>query len=195
MTTPKRVTDLKGWPEVGQTYLVPTVLWEPGPCAGDWPVMGRAHVDQDNPAPRHYHTDPRFLSEEQEAAMADAWRSLQGAVATAQRYPQALAQSQHPDSIKGALLFAISATPGRVLAKAKLKPLVCRRSTVAWDAPPRDHHWPAKDVSVQFAGGKATALRGRGGRPLCPHQRFDLTAVWDGKQQKVRFPLHDSKST
>ena len=178
----RKVTELRGWPEVGKTYLV-TCIWV---GRGWYPVHPNSHSDDEGPVP-HWHVDPRFISEEMERQLALSWPAFLDALPEGQREP--FMESAHPDGLKVALCMGLFNPAGGY--RTRLLPLVCRHAAVQWDMPARDEYWQkAKYLPQARRDGSLKAIRSADGRPLCPHQKFDLTCVWDGQSSHVRCPLH-----
>lgn len=192
-----RITDLTTWPTVNAVYLVPHVYWPEHEMPGDpWvPIYGEKHTDFEDDVIEHVHVDPRFISEIQERQFAAFWQHYK-----AFHHLLALRKSKHPDGVKGALGFA---PPVPAHFVPQWKPRVCRRSRVQWDvagAGDADYHASEDDrvAALRFMakvreGQSIKASTAQDGRPRCPHQQFDLTAVWDGKSRFVRCPLHGMK--
>lgn len=180
------VASLRRWPVVGKTYRV-TSLW----AGYGWvPVFPEPHTDQEITDP-HWHVDARFLTPELEAIFAAAWPGFLEALKRKGVVREAVAELPLSDGLKVAINTGFSDPTGMNPPKVELRPMVCRYSAVQWDGPPRDHYWD-KRVYLPKAprDGTLKAVRSSDGRPLCPHQKFDLTCVWDGKSSHVRCPLH-----
>ena len=181
---------LKGWPEVGETYLVPFAQLPNGKLL---PTYGKMHRCFDHDPLPHYHIDPRFLTEADEDYLAQEWAESAYALRN-----EPISQSQHPDALKGALSGTISFNKDSV---RRLLPRRCRYGRVEWDVLPRDANWhqghfphmrDKRYVPGTAVDSTVSAII-KDGRPRCPHQGFDLTCVWDGKSSYVRCPLHGLK--
>lgn len=192
----QKASELRGWPTVGETYLVPHVLWPRHEMPRDpWvPIYGEKHTDFEDDEIEHVHVDPRFITAEQEETFATFWRSYEQF-----HHLLTLRKSKHSDGIKGALGFAPPVHPTFV---PKWLPRVCRYERIKWDvsgAGDADYHASeddliaAKRFMAKVREGRSIKAKVSDGRPLCPHQGFDLTAVWDGKSKTVRCPLHGMK--
>jgi len=180
------VTKLKGWPEVGKTYLVPSV-WTGGSF---FPVFPDGHTDDEMPT-MHWHVDARFVTEGQEAELAANWKPYLASLRKIGVRREAAAELSLPDALKCALMMGFSDPTGNNRVAVQLRPMVCRYACVPWDAPPRDHYWIEKKYLPRAPrDGTLKAIRSADGRPICPHQKFDLTCVWDGKSSHVRCPMH-----
>ena len=182
-----RITDIDGWPTVGETYLVLCARMPDGKVL---PTYGPAHQCFDHEPGPHYHVDPRFLTVQDEEYMEMGWRYRPH---TLNREP--ISYSKHPDALKAALSGTIAMNEDSV---RQWLPRVCRYRRVLWDAKARDANWNKGHLPHMVGkryipgtpvDGKLRAII-KNGKPTCPHQGFDLRTVWDGKSRTVRCPLH-----
>lgn len=178
MTAPNVLT-LDHAPIVGKTYLVPTIetSWEGD---GVWPLMTPApHSDMDGLW--DWHLDYRFLTAAQErvAAKVEAESDL-----IDQKAPASRPEARWTGS-RASRQFTI----GRIgkgadaFPPVKLRPLVCRRPTVAPEP-------LCRPFDLSHLGDPAVAISTPDGRHLCPHQKMDLTHWPRECDGTVICPLH-----
>jgi len=176
------LADCVGNPDVGRTYLVPSVfaIWN-----GDkkwWPVMGRQHSDSRffGFEAQHYHVDMRFLPRLKIQCTA-------------------LFECDETDPQKafrkGVML--LSASPLQVnseLNQVGLHTPVPRRakcqSAVVDMAAYRDFSAKAQ---AEMAATLPPAKRGDDGHFICPHQGFSLKQISPDEQGQLVCPLHGLK--
>lgn len=182
----EEVTSLRGWPEVGKTYLV-AAIW----AGYGWvPVFPDPHTDDELPCV-HWHVDARFLPAAVEAFFAAQWPGYLANLRKLGVQREVVAELPLPIGVRIATTMGYADVTGDNPIRSVLRPMVCRYATIQWDGPPRDHYWnPKKYLPNAPRDGSLKAIRSSDGRPLCPHQKVDLTCVWDGQSSHVRCPLH-----
>ena len=200
---PQKLTSLDAAPLVGETYLVPTVyapfygLW------GDWPVRGPSHRE----LPMgliDWHLDRRFLTKRQEINCAQLeagyifergdtpnpgdgrrWPGSRVAAYYTLLWAEEGAMWEEPETWRGVDNWVIDELLLRGSPPSpKLLPRKCRRPTV--EPEPMPEPW---DLSETY-GSPATPILTKEGRPLCPHQKVDLTGEPCDKDGIVTCPLH-----
>jgi len=187
MPRPAKVQSLRGWPEVGATYLVPTIRLEQFGLLSDWPVFPKPHGDEIAPTILHYHLDPRFITDDQRIVLVADWESP-----TAHANPNfaMFDNSALEAHNRAALCFGIAPRRGEPLPRPRLRAMVCRYAAVRWEGHRRDLHWRHFWKYMGGADEPFPAIISNDGRPLCPHQQIDLSVVWDGREDYVRCPAH-----
>ena len=195
----QQLSELTGPPVVGVTYLVPSIVdtwllrWD------RWPVRGRPHTEPGRGSLIDWHLDRRFLTKAQEAHAAEMEGHLgEGEIykgpdpGNGRRWPGSRITGQHHIVWAGA--DQGTGVPGfdRWLKAGQpphpqLAPMVCRRPTVAPE--PIVPRW---NLSSQY-GTPAQAIITKDGRPLCPHQKVDLTGEPCDSDGIVTCPFHRLK--
>ena len=178
MTAPNVLT-LDHAPVVGQTYLVPTLdaVWEQ---PGVWPLITPApHTDA--PDLWDWHLDYRFFTPAQERIAAaleiehEAVDHLAPAARPGIRWTGSRASRQ--------FTFGRIGKGAEAFPPVVLRPLVCRRPTVA----PEPLCVP---YDLSHLGDPAQAIVTSDGRAFCPHQKMDLTHWPRESDGMVICPLH-----
>jgi len=145
-----RICDNEGEPEVGTTYLVPSVF---DATYGWRPVIGPAHEDKDiiGVPGEHYHYDARFLTDEQLSEMSFEPKRIRPELSI----EEALVVIQWVTRIKGEVVE---------------RPLVCLRRMptfmVRFARTKRRIHWMPR-LEDAFEGARLACLR-------CPHKGLPL---------------------
>lgn len=190
------LASLDGPPKVGKYYRVPTIRAKFHGLEDDWPVRGPLH--QDLPyGIRDWHLDRRFLLPRQEkhcAGLEPAMEAMCGVdpdPGPERRWPGSRVAAFYafvwvePDVIlpglQGSRPGIIRGTP----PTSRLKDLRCNRPTV--EPEPLPSPWP--EITETY-GDPAMALRSNDGRPLCPHQKLDLTGEPVDCDGVAVCPLH-----
>lgn len=194
MAEPPKLSRLTTAPVVGRNYLVPTIhapfygLW------GDWAVRGPQHQELPN-GMIDWHLDRRFLTKAQELKLIE----LEGAYlyergdtpdpGEGRRWPGSRAAAyftfiwMEPGASSGNEIIDAWVLRGSP-PSANLTVRKCRRPTVRVEDMPE--YWDLGDVY----GRPASAILGKDGRPLCPHQKVDLTGEPQDEDGIVTCPLH-----
>jgi hypothetical protein len=175
---PPKVSDLRSPPVIGETYLVRTVRGAIYGSERVWPVLGPPHTEDG--IVWDWHVDYRFITAEQEAEFAPYdYPQCFPSPQPGQRWPGSLAARQIP--VKW-WTFSPSAKPNMTWRE-----WVCRRPTVAPERPLAAFPFPPRERKY---GDPAPAVWTKDGRPLCPHQRVDLSQWPQEADGSVICPIH-----
>ncbi|MDP2010633.1 MAG: hypothetical protein Q8K11_10680 [Phenylobacterium sp.] len=194
----QKLSEITRAPVIGETYLVPTIVdtwllrWD------RWPVRGKPHTEIGRGPLIDWHLDRRFLTEAQDEHAAE----MEGHLAPGEifmgpdpgagrRWPGSRITGQHHIVWSGADRTGTGVEGFDRWLKAgvpphpELTPLVCRHPTVA-----PEPMVPAWNLSEYGFGSPAHAIITNDGRPLCPHQKVDLTGEPCDRDGVVICPFH-----
>lgn len=189
-----KLTNLAAAPRVGKIYLVPTIrapfygLW------GDWAVRGPQHQELPD-GMIDWHLDRRFMTKAQERKLVELERAY---VFERGDTPNPGDGRRWPGSRVGAYFTFLWLEEGvstgndvidQLVLRGKpppatLLPRKCRRPTVEVEDMPE--YW---DLAERY-GEPAEPIWSKDGRPLCPHQKVDLTGEPCDSDGVVTCPLH-----
>jgi hypothetical protein len=174
------LSELRGPPVVGRTYMVPVVHFIYLDRKDFWPVLGPMHTDVRHfnfPEP-HYHIDARFVTGEQARLMRNYTRGSRWAensdplVATVCGVPLAKRRVWNaPELPKG---------------MPELKPLRCARKSYVH---PFNGKGAFVDLRAEYSD-PAIPIHKPDGRLLCPHRKVDLASFAPDADGIVVCPLH-----
>lgn len=166
-----KLAELREPPIVGRFYLVPVVPYIYCGKEGDWPVLGPMHTDVEhfNFPYRHYHVDPRFLTERQVLQVTEYYRPFRHSLAAV---------------VGGSPLN----NRGRPLPKGRptLKRRRCRSAETQYV---HGNELPVINLRATFSD-PAEPIRKPDGRLLCPHRKVDLSSFERDEGGIVTCPLH-----